>query len=86
MPGRRISLSLPEELFESVEEYRRREGCTRSEVLAAALREHLGLESAALPESHRAILAERLAAARERPGEGSSWDDVEARLWPDLTS
>jgi putative addiction module component (TIGR02574 family) len=34
-----------------------------------------------LPEWQRRLLDERIAALDERPEEGSSWQEVEARVW-----
>ena len=39
-----------------------------------------------LNDADRAELERRLEAARRSPGEGSSWEDVEARVWKVLES
>ena len=52
-PGMKTAISIPEELFESAEEFARARGMSRSELYATALRRYL--------EEHRAgMITERL--------------------------
>lgn len=49
--------------------------------LAEVLWQSLEGQPVPLPEWQRLLLDERLAALDEQPDEGSSWQDVEARVW-----
>jgi putative addiction module component (TIGR02574 family) len=49
--------------------------------LAEMLWQSLEGEPVPLPEWQRRLLDERIAALDERPEEGSSWQEVEARVW-----
>jgi putative addiction module component (TIGR02574 family) len=40
-------------------------------------------EAIALTDEQKAELDRRLEAFENNPGEGSSWDEVRARIWPD---
>lgn len=83
MSTRNFSMTLPEELFEQVEELRQREHRTRSELIREALRRYIRTaEDPPLHDWQRQILAQRLAAAKARPGEGRTWEEVESELWP----
>jgi putative addiction module component (TIGR02574 family) len=51
--------------------------------LVEALWESLEGEPEPLPEWQRRLLDERLAALEANPEEGSTWDEVEKRIWVD---
>jgi len=51
--------------------------------LAEALWESLEAEPVQIPEWQRHLLDERLTAPEEHPEEGSPWEDVEKRVWPE---
>lgn len=51
--------------------------------LVEALWESLEAEPAPLPAWQRELLDERLAELERSPDAGSSWDDVERRVWSD---
>ena len=83
MQTRSLSITLPEELLDQVEDLRAREHRSSSEVIEEALRSYLGQEpSDRLLGWQKEILEERLAAAKAEPGQGQSWEQVEAELWP----
>jgi putative addiction module component (TIGR02574 family) len=50
--------------------------------LVEALWESLEREPVDLPDWQRRVLDERLAELEANPDEGSSWEQVEARIWP----
>lgn len=83
MQTRSLSITLPEDLLEQVEEARLSHHRSSSELIEDALRSYLGQElDGPLPGWQRGILQERLAAAKAEPGKGQSWEQVEAELWP----
>ncbi|HXU29810.1 MAG TPA: addiction module protein [Thermoanaerobaculia bacterium] len=51
--------------------------------LAEALWDSLEIAPAALPAWQREILQTRLAELEANPEAGSSWEEVEARIWPE---
>lgn len=51
--------------------------------LVDALWESLESDPEPLPEWQRRLLDERLAALQANPEEGSTWDEVEKRVWAD---
>jgi putative addiction module component (TIGR02574 family) len=51
--------------------------------LAEALWDSLEIEPATLPAWQREILQTRLAELEANPEAGSSWEEVEARIWPE---
>ncbi|MEP7008937.1 MAG: addiction module protein [Acidobacteriota bacterium] len=51
--------------------------------LAEALWDSLETEPATLPAWQRQILQTRLAELEANPEAGSSWEEVEARIWPE---
>jgi Arc/MetJ-type ribon-helix-helix transcriptional regulator len=85
MSARSMTVTLPEELLTLVEDVCRKEHRTRSELVREALRRYIRAAEQEPPLHgwQREILAERLAAAKARPGEGSTWAEVEAELWPE---
>ncbi|HEV7671316.1 MAG TPA: addiction module protein [Thermoanaerobaculia bacterium] len=51
--------------------------------LAEVLWDSLDSEAATLPSWQRQILQTRLAVLEANPEAGSSWEEVEARIWPE---
>lgn len=51
--------------------------------LAEVLSESLELEPVELPIWQRQVLQTRLAQLEANPEAGSSWEEVEARIWPE---
>ena len=83
MPTKNFSITLPEELFEQVEELCHREHRSRSELIREALRGYIReAEDPPLHDWQREILAQRLAASKARPDEVQTWEEVESELWP----
>lgn len=56
---------------------------TERRALVEVLWESLESEPEPLPEWQRRLLDERLAALEIEPEEGSTWDEVEKRIWAD---
>ncbi len=51
--------------------------------LAEALWDSLEIEPATLPSWQRQMVQARLAELEANPEAGSSWEEVEARIWPE---
>ncbi|GAB3199642.1 hypothetical protein GCM10027062_16870 [Nocardioides hungaricus] len=83
MAVKKVAVTLPEELYELVEQARAIEHRTRSEVIQEALRTHFG-EPVYMPtEDERRALVEALDALHEEPDPSRSWAEVRRELWPD---
>lgn len=83
MAVKKVTVTLPEGLFEMVERAREIEHRSRSEVVQEALRTHFGVRSYVPTEQERHALDVALAEHLEHPDSGRSWEDVRRELWPD---
>jgi metal-responsive CopG/Arc/MetJ family transcriptional regulator len=80
MAVRKVTVTLPEELFEIVERARAVEHRTRSEVVQEALRSHFG-EAVYVPsDEERRLLVAALDEVENAPEEIRDWDQVRAEL------
>jgi Arc/MetJ-type ribon-helix-helix transcriptional regulator len=75
-----MTVTLPEELFELVEDVRRKEHRTRSELVREALRRYIRAADAEPPlyAWQKKIVDERLEAYRRNPDDTLSWEQIEA--------
>ncbi len=80
MAVRKVTVTLPEELFEIVERARAVEHRTRSEVIQEALRTHFG-EAVYVPsDEERRLLTAALDEAARFPERIRDWDQVRAEF------
>lgn len=79
MATKNFSVTLPEELFEQIEELREREHQSRSELVGEALRSYIhgSGQGEELHGWQRQVLDQRLAAAKAEPGKGYRFDEAE---------
>lgn len=80
MAVRKVAVTLPEELYEMVEQARSIEHRSRSEVIQEALRTHFGEPTYRPTEDERAALVAALDAAQADPGSLHEWSDVRKTL------
>lgn len=80
MPVRKVTVTLPEELYDLIERARAVEHRSRSEVIQEALRTHFGEPVYRPTEQERRQLVEALEAYRTDPGSARDWDAVREQL------
>lgn len=80
MAVRKVAVTLPEELYEMVEQARRIEHRSRSEVIQEALRTHFGEPTYRPTDAEREALVEALDAAQEDPESLQEWSEVRRTL------
>ncbi len=83
MTSKKVAVTLPIELFEMVEQTRKIEHRSRSEVFQEALRTYFGEPQYTPSDDERRALDEALSHLREDPDGGRPWDAVRAEQWPD---
>jgi transcriptional regulator of met regulon len=82
MAVKKVAVTLPEELFDMVEQVRRIEHRTRSEVIQEALRTHFGAPVYVPTDEERRMLDHALVDLHEDPKSGQTWEKVRAEIWP----
>ena len=82
MSVEKVTVTLPEELFDMVERLRDIEHRSRSEVVQDALRRYFGEPVYEPTEEERRLLDESLTDLEEHPDAVRSWDDIRAEIWP----
>ena len=81
MSNTSVSISLPDELVALVEQKRKQEHRSRSEIVQEALRQYLGIVEPAIPDWHKELVLAELEAFRRDPDQETySPDEVIAGL------
>lgn len=82
MAVKKVAVTLSEELFDMVEQVRRIEHRTRSEVIQEALRTHFGEPVYVPTDEERQMLGHALVDLHEDRDSGQTWEQVRAEIWP----
>lgn len=80
MAVRKVAVTLPEELYEMVEQARTIEHRSRSEVIQEALRTHFGEPTYRPTDAEREALVAALDTAQAEPESLQEWSDVRRTL------
>ena len=84
MSTKNISVSLPLEMIDEVDQACRTEHRNHSELDREALRRYLAASQAPLHEWQKDLLRERIHAHQADPKAVEEWQRVRAELWPEL--
>ena len=85
MASKNISVSLPTELLEEMDELCAVEHRNRSELIREAMRRYIASSRVPLQGWQRELLDERLAALQKNPDSAIPWDVARAELWPETS-
>jgi len=80
--ARKVAITLPEELYELVEQARKIEHRTRSELIQEALRTHFGEHVYSPTEAERRMLDEALEELHRDPESSRPWQAIRQEIWP----
>lgn len=83
MASKKIAITLPEELFDMLEQARAIEHRSRSVVIQEALRRHFGAPVYTPSDDERRLLDEALAGLEQVPEASRPWSTVRGEIWPE---
>lgn len=83
MAVRKVTVTLPEELYDMVERGRKVEHRSRSEMIQEAIRTHFGEATYRPSQKERRLLQAALDDDLAHPHAARPWSEVRAELWGD---